>query len=87
MVAERRKSTRTRVNQPAKIIAPSGDAEHLCVVNNLTINGACVTMAVSMDVPSTFELTFDKGHTFWSCRVIWRNSQRGSVGVIWRRLS
>lgn len=84
MFADRRKNTRTRVFQPARIIATSSDTAHHCIVDNLTINGACVTLAANTDVPPKFDLTFDNGHTFWSCRVIWRKRKRGTVGVIWK---
>jgi len=47
MLAERRKLTRTRVVQPAKLIIPKSDTAHRCVVDNLTSNGACVTFDVT----------------------------------------
>jgi hypothetical protein len=85
MLAERRKMTRTRVVQPAKLIVPNSNTTHRCIVDNLTSNGACVTFDVTAiaNVPDKFDLTFDC-QTFWSCRVIWRKRKRGSVGVVWK---
>ena len=86
MVAARRKLTRTRVLQPAKLIVPNSNTAHRCMVDNLTSNGACVTFDITAiaNVPDKFDLTFDNCHTFWSCRVIWRKRKRGSIGVVWK---
>ena len=84
MLAERRKTTRTRVLQPAKIITVETATVLECIVENLTSNGACVTFAGTADVPQEFDLSFDNGYTIWSCRVIWRKRKRGSIGVIWK---
>jgi len=85
MLAERRKMTRTRVVQPAKLIVPNSNTTRRGIVDNLTSNGACVTFDVTAiaNVPDKFDLTFDC-QTFWSCRVIWRKRKRGSVGVVWK---
>jgi hypothetical protein len=48
--------------------------------------GACVSIdsGSTADLPHNFDLTFDNCHTFWSCRVIWRNKNGGRVGVTWK---
>jgi len=85
LVVERRKA-RTKVGHPAKIIVKEAE-EHHCIVDDLTTLGACVsfdTQVTTVDLPHNFNLTFDNCHTFWSCRVIWRNKNGGRVGVAWK---
>jgi hypothetical protein len=57
-----------------------------CIVDDLTTLGACVSVdtGIIADLPQIFDLTFDNCHTFWSCRVIWRNRNGGRVGVTWK---
>jgi hypothetical protein len=86
MLFDRRRIGRTTVVQPAKIVATDTGATHDCIVDNLTTLGACISVnaAITGEMPKNFDLTFDNCHTFWSCRVIWRNKNGGQVGVTWK---
>jgi hypothetical protein len=83
-IVQRRKA-RTKVTHPAKIIVKAA-AAYDCIVGDLTTLGACVRFdaGTTADLPHNFDLTFDNCHTFWSCRVIWRNKNGGRVGVTWK---
>jgi hypothetical protein len=61
-------------------------AARVCTVDNLNTLGACISFdsVWAEDVPDKFDLTFDNGNSFWSCRVIWRNKSVSRVGVTWR---
>lgn len=85
MLLERRRSARTKVVQPAKIVVNT-DASYDCVVDNLSTLGACVSFDAGLiaNLPHHFDLTFDNCHTFWSCHVIWRNKNAQRVGVTWK---
>ena len=77
-MCERRRLPRLRVLKGAKLILE----RHLvldCVVRNLTGTGARVEIPNSIDLPETFELTLDRGHTVRPCRVVWRGLS--GVGV------
>jgi hypothetical protein len=86
MLFDRRRMGRTTVVQPAKIVAIDAGVTHDCIVDNLNTLGACVRFdtGTTADLPDNFNLTFDNCHTFWSCRVIWRNENGGRVGVTWK---
>ena len=86
MLIERRRTVRTRVVQPAKIIANDTGAAYGCIVDNLNTLGACVSFndGTIVALPDNFDLTFDNCHTFWSCSVIWRNTNVRRVGVTWK---
>jgi hypothetical protein len=86
MLFDRRRMCRTTVVQPAKIVVIDVGATYDCIVDNLNTLGACVSLnaGITADLPNNFVLTFDNGHTFWSCRVIWRNTNGGRVGVTWK---
>jgi hypothetical protein len=85
MLNVQRRKVRTKVGQPAKIIVKEA-AAHDCIVDDLTMLGACLRFDVgtAVDMPPNFDLTFDNCHTFWSCRVIWRSKNSDRVGVSWK---
>jgi hypothetical protein len=84
MLIDQRRKVRTKVAHPAKVIVKA--AVYDCIVDDLTTLGACVSVdtGIIADLPQIFDLTFDNCHTFWSCRVIWRNRSGGRVGVTWK---
>lgn len=84
MLIDRRRQVRTKVTRPAKIIGPAA-AAYDCIVDDLnTLGASVIATATRGELPTNFDLTFDNCHTFWSCRVIWRNKNGGQVGVTWR---
>jgi hypothetical protein len=86
MLINRPRSARPKVVQAGKIIVKDASAARGCTVDNLNTLGACITFdsGVPEDLPDKFDLTFDNGHSFWSCRVIWRNKSVSRVGVTWK---
>jgi hypothetical protein len=85
MLLDRPRPARTKVVQPGKIIVKGASAARGCTVDNLNMIGACISFdsGVAEDPPDKFDLTFDNGHSFWSCHVIWRNKSASRVGVTW----
>ena len=76
---ERRRLPRTKVAQPAKILAEDAAAGHDCIVENLNTLGACIRFdaATFAELPHRFDLTFDNCHTYWHCNVIWQDRDVG----------
>jgi hypothetical protein len=85
-VIERRRLPRTKVAQPAKVLAEDADAGHDCTVENLNTLGACISFdtITFAELPHKFDLSFDNCHTYWHCDVIWRDGDVGRVGVSWK---
>ena len=83
---ERRRLQRTRVAQPAKVLAEDAEVRHDCTVENLNTLGACISFdtATVAELPRKFDLTFDNCHTYWHCDVIWRDGDVGRIGVSWK---
>ena len=82
---ERRRLPRTKVAQPAKVLANDAQGTHDCTVENLNTLGACISIDADTlaKLPHEFELTFDNCHTYWHCDVIWQDNDVGRVGVSW----
>jgi hypothetical protein len=83
---DRQRSARTKVVQLGKIIAKDASGERGCTVDSLHKLGACISFKpdVIAELPNDFDLTFDEGCSFWSCRVIWRNKAGSRIGVAWK---
>jgi hypothetical protein len=75
----RRTVERTRVLRNAKILVPSVSSVVHCTVQNITSGGACLTLANTYGLPTTFELTFEHGRTRRTCHVVWHTSDRLGV--------
>jgi hypothetical protein len=75
----RRTAERTRVLRNAKILVPSVSSVVHCTVQNITSGGACLTLANTYGLPTTFELTFEHGRTRRTCHVVWHTSDRLGV--------
>jgi hypothetical protein len=80
-VAERRKSTRSRVLKSAKLVIDRASIID-CVVRNLTNKGARILIANTVDLPPDFEMTFDGGHSIRPCRLIWRTVTETGVEFV-----
>jgi len=85
-VIERRRLPRTKVAQPAKVLAEDADGARDCTVENLNTLGACISFDANnlAKLPHKFDLTFDNCHTYWRCDVIWQDGVIGRVGVSWK---
>jgi hypothetical protein len=85
MSIDQRRKARTKVTHPAKIFVLDA-AAYDCIVDDPNMLGASVRIdtAMTRDLPSNLDLSFDNCQTFWSCHVIWRNKNRGRVGVTWK---
>jgi len=70
--AERRRDARTRVFKAAQLFAEARIG--CCVVRNISILGAGLTMESAVRVPDLFDLSFDGGRTLRPCRVLWRTA-------------
>ena len=80
-MAERRKSTRSRVLKSAKLVVARSSIID-CVVRNLTNKGARIQIANSVDLPKDFEMTFDGGYSIRQCRLIWRTVTETGVEFV-----
>ena len=76
---ERRGVKRTPVLRNAKIILNHRYSIVHCTLQNLTDDGACLSLASTYRLPDTFELTFEHGRSRRVCRVIWRTHNRLGV--------
>lgn len=68
---ERRSTARSRTLKVAKVILGTSSAID-CVVRNVTNTGARIHIPNTVDLPEAFDLTFEGGYSFRSCRVVWR---------------
>lgn len=87
---DRRAVRRTRVQRNAKIIVnsrPSNGRSSVihCTLQDLTSQGAQISVASTFRLPDTFELTFEHGRSRRPCRVVWRTATR--FGVAFERLA
>jgi hypothetical protein len=83
---QRRRLPRTKVAQPAKVLADDADGARDCTVENLNTLSACSSFDAETlsELPHDFDLTFDNCHTYWHCEVIWQDGEIGRVGVSWK---
>jgi hypothetical protein len=75
----RRALQRTRVMRSAKILVPRQSPVIHCTVQDVTGAGACLKLATTDGLPSTFELTFEHGRTRRFCRVVWHGKDKLGV--------
>lgn len=80
-MAERRKSTRSRVLKSAKLVVDRSSIID-CVVRNLTNKGARIQIANKVDLPKDFEMTFDGGYSIRQCRLVWRTVTETGVEFV-----
>ena len=71
-LVERRRSQRTKIRHPGRLLIPDGVIFD-CVVHNLTVLGICIELACLADqLPEGIDFSFDNFRTAHRCRVIWR---------------
>jgi hypothetical protein len=79
---ERRAFQRTCTPCNAKIQAPRVLPAIHCTVNNMTNAGACLTLASTYGLPTTFDLSFEHGFSRRVDRVIWRTANKLGVAFV-----
>jgi len=79
-MSEKRRVQRTRVLKRAQVILDDGSSLSDCTVRNLTNVGACVHLSCPSNIPDSFDLSFDFGHSSRRCRVIWR--AESTLGIL-----
>ena len=80
-MAERRKSTRSRVLKSAKLVIDRSSIID-CVVRNLTNKGARLQISNTVELPKDFEMTFDGGYSIRQCRLVWRTVTETGVEFV-----
>jgi hypothetical protein len=76
---ERRRSPRRKLITTAWIDVGDG-VPRVAVLWNISLNGACMTVADKDDIPDTFALSFVRSaRPNLFCRVVWRSGQK--VGI------
>ena len=50
-----------------------------CAVRHLTKAGARIEVPPTLDVPDTFNMTFDGGRSIRPCRLVWRSFNEVTV--------
>jgi hypothetical protein len=65
------------------IVRADGPATLICSVRDLTALGAGLEVAGGDIIPSSFQLTLDRGHTYRACRLVWRH--KGRLGLEFAR--
>ena len=80
-MAERRKSTRSRVLKSVKLVIDRSSIID-CVVRNLTNKGARIQIANTVVLPKDFEMTFDGGYSIRQCRLVWRTVTETGVEFV-----
>lgn len=78
---ERRSTARSRILKGAKIILGTASVID-CIVRNVTNTGARIHIPDTVDLPEAFDLTFDGGSSFRSCRIVWRSITETGVEFI-----
>jgi hypothetical protein len=75
---ERRQSPRSRVFKSAQLVVDKSSLLD-CVVRNLTSDGARVEIPNPSHLPDSLHLTFDRGHSLRSCRIVWRGPKEAGL--------
>ena len=75
---ERRKITRTRVLKGAQMLIGRSSVID-CVARDLTNCGAGLQVPYTRNLPESFDLTFDGGHSVRPCRLAWRTLSKTGV--------
>ena len=73
-----RKFERTRMQKSARILLKEYSGID-CVVRDLTNAGAGIQLPKMLDLPEALDLTFDRGRSIRSCRLVWRTLDK--IGV------
>ena len=80
LVIDKKRAARKSVSQPGWITLEGGFAARQCVVHDMSITGAKVTIEDSNSLPAKLRLAFSRdARTGRPCEVVWRRGK--SVGV------
>jgi hypothetical protein len=74
---EKRKHQRTEINEPAYV--SSGGAVMICMVRNISPEGAAIDIENPAFVPSRFRLVMANGSSVRECQIAWIKQKR--IGV------
>ncbi len=71
-LVERRRSKRTAMRHPGRLLVHDG-VIYDCVVHNLTLLGICIELSSHANqLPERLDFSFDNFRTVHRCKVIWR---------------
>ena len=73
MTEERRRAVRRKALKGARIVYNKGWTSFVCLVRNISDNGAKLHVESVLGVPSEFTLVFDDGSPSRECFVKWRD--------------
>ena len=80
LVIDKKRAARKSVSQPGWITLEGGFAARQCVVHDMSVTGAKVTIEDSNSLPARLRLAFSRdARTGRPCEVVWRRGK--SVGV------
>lgn len=79
MMTERRKHSRTELNEPGYVSA--GGSVMSCVIHNISLDGAAIDVDNPAFVPERFRLVMGD-HTVHECRVIWIRDKRMGLAFL-----
>jgi hypothetical protein len=74
---EKRKHPRTEINEPAYV--SSGGSVMICMVRNISPDGAAIDIENPAFVPSRFRLVMASGSSVRECQIAWIKQKR--IGV------
>jgi hypothetical protein len=74
---EKRKHPRTEINEPAYV--SSGGSVMICMVRNISPDGAAIDIENPAFVPSGFRLVMANGSSVRECQIAWIKQKR--IGV------
>lgn len=78
-MAEQRTAPREKTYKAARVGFGGRRAQIYCLVRNLSLAGACISLDDPTEIPDEFNLVFDSGEASRTCRVIWRKARRLGV--------
>ena len=74
---EKRKYQRTEINEPAYV--SSAGSVMICMVRNISPEGAAIDVANPAFVPENFRLVMARDSSVHECRIVWIQQKR--IGV------
>ena len=77
---EKRKHARTEIDEPAYV--SSGGSVMICVVRNISPEGAAIDIENPEFVPQNFRLVMAKGASVHECEIAWIRQKRIGVAFV-----
>ena len=74
----RRRFPRTKCFKGAKVLS-QGRAAVVCIVRDMSAEGAGIQLSGSVALPTEFDLCLDTGRRMRQCRVMWRTSSEAGI--------